>query len=287
MNRLTCEMCNSTDMVKQDGFFICQSCGTKYSLEEAKKMMIEGTVDIQGTVKVDNSSFVEKFIANARRAKEKGDWEEVEKYYNKVEENDPQNIEAIFYSAYGKAMLSLSDGDKFKRKQKFEVLNNSISIIDDFYDTSKSEELTKIISNISTDIIIMSQSSFVYNKTRENNISVDDRNETYQLFSLSEYLFIKTLENIIKKDPSNTKLYRILINHYKRIIVDVLINAKIANALREDMQKAMEKLKQLDPSYVIEELPPKRKSAFLINLISFAVTFIVLSLIILLIFNIL
>jgi len=33
--------------------FVCQHCGTKYSVEEAKKLMIEGTVDVQGTVKVD------------------------------------------------------------------------------------------------------------------------------------------------------------------------------------------------------------------------------------------
>lgn len=55
MKQLTCEMCGSTDLVKQDSFFVCQTCGTKYSVEEAKKMMIEGTVDVQGTVKVDRS----------------------------------------------------------------------------------------------------------------------------------------------------------------------------------------------------------------------------------------
>ena len=37
MKRLTCEMCGSIDLVKQDGMFVCQSCGTKYSLEEAIK----------------------------------------------------------------------------------------------------------------------------------------------------------------------------------------------------------------------------------------------------------
>ena len=44
MKQLTCEMCGSTDLMKQDGVFVCQSCGTKYSVEEAKKMMVEGTV---------------------------------------------------------------------------------------------------------------------------------------------------------------------------------------------------------------------------------------------------
>ena len=56
MKQLTCEMCGSTDLMKQDGVFVCQSCGTKYSVEEAKKMMVEGTVDVTvSTVKFDIS----------------------------------------------------------------------------------------------------------------------------------------------------------------------------------------------------------------------------------------
>ena len=39
MKQLTCEMCGSTDLIKQDGFFVCQTCGCKYSVEEAKKMI--------------------------------------------------------------------------------------------------------------------------------------------------------------------------------------------------------------------------------------------------------
>ena len=78
MKQLVCEMCGSTELVKQDGFFVCESCGCKYTVEEAKKMMIEGTVDVTGsTVKVDNSAFVENYLANARRAYAKEDWEEV------------------------------------------------------------------------------------------------------------------------------------------------------------------------------------------------------------------
>lgn len=55
-------MCGGTDLIKQDGVFVCQYCGTKYSVEEARKMMIDGTVDVQGTVKIDNSAFVQKIF---------------------------------------------------------------------------------------------------------------------------------------------------------------------------------------------------------------------------------
>ena len=41
MKALVCEMCNSNDIVKQDGYYVCQTCGTKYSVEEARKLMIE------------------------------------------------------------------------------------------------------------------------------------------------------------------------------------------------------------------------------------------------------
>ena len=41
MKKLVCEMCGSSDLLKQDGVFVCQGCGCKYSVEEARKMMVE------------------------------------------------------------------------------------------------------------------------------------------------------------------------------------------------------------------------------------------------------
>lgn len=140
LKALTCEMCGSTDMIKQNGVFVCQSCGTKYSLEEAKRMMIAGTVNVAGTVTVDNSAFIKKSLDNARRALGKDDWEEVEKYYNIVEREFPKCIEAVFFSSFGKAMYSLSDQEYFKRQQKFEVLIKSISVINDYYEETTEDK---------------------------------------------------------------------------------------------------------------------------------------------------
>lgn len=152
VKQLTCEMCGSTDLMKQDGMFVCQSCGCKYSVEEAKKMMIEGTVDVQGTVKVDNTAFVQKYLANARRAKEKEDWSETEKYYNMVEQNDPTNIEAIFYSTFARVKQALLEAEtKEKRQGVFNVLVKSVSIIDDNYDNTKKEH-QKLLFEIMDDI---------------------------------------------------------------------------------------------------------------------------------------
>lgn len=104
MKALTCEMCGSTNLIKQDGVFVCQSCGTKYSIEEAKKMMVEGTVDVKGTVKVDVSDELKNLYEVARRAKDSDNSENASKYYDMILVKDPSSWEANFYVVYFKAM---------------------------------------------------------------------------------------------------------------------------------------------------------------------------------------
>lgn len=90
MKQLTCEMCGSTDLVKQNGLYVCQSCGTKYSVEEAKKMMVEGTVEIQGTVEVtgtvqmDTSTEIDNLYQIARRARNEDNEQNAAKYYDMI-----------------------------------------------------------------------------------------------------------------------------------------------------------------------------------------------------------
>ena len=44
MQKLQCELCGSVDIVRtDDGFFRCEHCGCKYTLEQAKAML--GTVE--------------------------------------------------------------------------------------------------------------------------------------------------------------------------------------------------------------------------------------------------
>ncbi|MBO6024953.1 MAG: TFIIB-type zinc finger domain-containing protein [Bacteroidales bacterium] len=104
MKALKCELCGSNDVVKQDGLFVCQHCGTKYSVEEAKKMMVEGTVDVKGTVKVDTSDELKNLYEIARRAKDSDNSENAAKYYDMILVKDPSSWEANFYVVYYKAM---------------------------------------------------------------------------------------------------------------------------------------------------------------------------------------
>ena len=253
MKQLKCEMCGSTDLLKQDGMFVCQTCGTKYSVEEAKKMMIEGTVDVQGTVKVDNSSFVKNYIENARRAMQKEDWEEVEKYYNLVEQNDPKNIEAIFYSSYGKARLSMIDDDIFKRQQICGVLCNNISVIDDNYNIEKSEENQKIISQMNDDLFKMYNTSFVYTKRFNGYFSTDNRSETYLLFAKMAIGFIESLKNIIKIDDQII-YWKLIYSQYKYLSSSKGVPTfKEQNNYRELALNTGKKIQEKDPSFKVDE----------------------------------
>lgn len=105
MKRLTCEICGSTDLIKQDGVFVCQSCGTKYSVEEAKKMMVEGPDNVSGSAgRADTSNELANLYQLARRAKANKNSENAAKYYDMILIKDPASWEANFYSVYFKAM---------------------------------------------------------------------------------------------------------------------------------------------------------------------------------------
>ena len=145
-------MCEGTEFAKVDGMFVCQNCGTKYSPEEAKGMMVEVEGEVQDTVKAENTSSVEKNLASARRAKQKENWKDVEKYYSMVEQDDPANIEAVFYSAFAQVKLALLEAEsKDKRQNVFNILSKAVSEIGETYDNT-SEENQNLLSQIMDDI---------------------------------------------------------------------------------------------------------------------------------------
>ena len=252
MKQLTCEMCGSTELIKQDGLFVCQFCGCKYSVEEAKKMMIEGTVEVKGTVKIDNTESVEKYLINARRAMEREDWEETIKYYSLVEENDPSNIEAIFYGSYGKAKKSLIDSDLYKRQAVFNVLVKCISLIGDNYDANNNyEEQLKVFDKFSIDLLNLFGSQFVYNKKKDAHgvETWNDKKETLSLFSKACLAYCDVTSSIALKHQNDEKI----IPYYKIAIImgeycrKHLIVRK--GALRKVISSYHEKIREIDPTY--------------------------------------
>ncbi len=134
MKPLTCEMCGSNNLIKQEGVFVCQSCGTKYSVEEARKMMIEGTVTVDGTVRVDDSEKNKKLINNylemAKSALAGSDDEGAIVYSNKVLEIDTENYEAWVIKA--KIAGSGSSLNNIKIPQAITAAKRAISLAPEF-----------------------------------------------------------------------------------------------------------------------------------------------------------
>lgn len=95
---IKCEICGSNDLVKKDGYYVCQYCNTKYSLEDAKKLIVEGTV------KIDNSEQIEKYYKIAREARDCNNANDAFKYYDLIRQERPDDWEASFFSIYYRAI---------------------------------------------------------------------------------------------------------------------------------------------------------------------------------------
>lgn len=206
MVKMVCEMCNASDFVKEEGLFVCQYCGVKYTHEEAKRMIIEGTV------KVDRTEEKETSLANARRAMKMEDWASADKFYGMVLERDAENYEAIFYHAYAKVKLALVTPELFQRKAAFKVLHNAIKILVEIFTAEKEKEYREVLTQIGKDIMAMANSDFVYNSTIVWNgikaVTEDDRNATIRLYNELGMAYAVALETMATKIPDAQKQNR-------------------------------------------------------------------------------
>ena len=85
MQKLQCELCGSVDIVRgDDGFFHCEHCGCKYTLEQAKALL--GTVETTiGTAEL------ERLLKNAKTQYDIGEFSEAENTYTQVTKQFPDD----------------------------------------------------------------------------------------------------------------------------------------------------------------------------------------------------
>ena len=111
MKKIVCEICESERIRKENGYFVCLDCGTQYSLDEAKKLLQESTLNNQ-------DDYIEQ--GNAPKTEEKNDLFIVEggtlvKY--KGDETNvtiPNGITEIFFEAFSQSKnlesITIPDG---------------------------------------------------------------------------------------------------------------------------------------------------------------------------------
>ena len=127
MNTLVCELCNSSDFIKHDGLFVCQNCGTKYTVEEARNIIFGTNAPQPQPVApqpeaapyanpyaapysnpyanpyaapapmINQANELENLFKAARNARETGDIQSALRHYERITVIAPDAWEALFF----------------------------------------------------------------------------------------------------------------------------------------------------------------------------------------------
>lgn len=262
-----CPECGANLKINENakGELTCPYCGGTYLVENAINIVnneIINNNNFSGANVVINQNakdaYIKQYLENARRALSKDDFEEVEKYYNMVEQYDPTNIEAIFFSSYGKASLSMFENNQFKRGQICDVFCKSISVIDDNYNVAQSENNQILIKEMHTALFKMYNTQFVYTVTTNSYGSTDNSSETLYLFAKMAFAFIESLENIIKIDDQLI-YWKMIYEQRKYLANNKGLTVDARNKNRELALSVGDKIQEKDPNFVIDEIPEATK----------------------------
>ena len=155
---MICDICGNANIIKKDGVYICQDCGTKYSLEEAKKLFKETSeCSIENSNETEELSEIEKMYRVARRARNI-DYQTASKVYEKILLNNPDDWEALFYLSYCKGLAN--------KKRNYDDLRSfrvtatlSVGLIEE--QVKNPNELRTAYHNISRDYGEYMEKSFV------------------------------------------------------------------------------------------------------------------------------
>lgn len=124
MKKMACELCGGTDFIKQDGVFVCQSCGTKYSVEEAKRMVNEDEPKTKAKTKAKadaNADVTLKLLTVAKNEYDAGNMSNAEKKCDKLLEIEPTNYQALMLKA--KAIIKTAGYEREEEAYHFFVLS--------------------------------------------------------------------------------------------------------------------------------------------------------------------
>lgn len=86
MKAIKCELCGSNQLIKNDGYYQCEHCGTKYTLEEAKKLIVSGTVEV-----VTGNAEKERLLKNANVFLQLNEYGKAMDIYQKIQNQFPDD----------------------------------------------------------------------------------------------------------------------------------------------------------------------------------------------------
>lgn len=109
MKIFTCDICGTDDLVRQGDYFVCQSCGTKYAVDEVKHS-ISDLLDIKIPKVVEQG--MEHVSANDRTAlgtsltKDFSIFAEVEKEVKNLNQQGKRVVQIIYGGGNGAIILN-------------------------------------------------------------------------------------------------------------------------------------------------------------------------------------
>lgn len=255
MKKLTCEMCGSTDLIKQDGIFVCQTCGTKYSVEDAKKMMSGETVEVTGSVKVDVSEKVQNLYVMARRAKDENNAELAAKYYEMISIENPNDWESMFYFNYFKAK-NTTLGDMRNSVYRFDKSLDSVFAVIDKTDKSEDEKwaiIEEILEKVdSMGDSFLSWAKSHYRKFSDTSDSIDElEDRAWAIADMQKNMALRLSDHYFDRSKEKQVQYmKSYVENY--LLKDTLDKRFIDLTLKyysDKLLKAEEYIKVIDPTY--------------------------------------
>ena len=266
MNVIKCELCGSNELRKIDGEYECIYCHTKYTLEEAKKLMVE----IEGTVKIDTSSKEENYKKLAERAFKDELYDQAYDYYNKLLELDSDNWEFVFKKGLCAAWQSTLAN--FRIDEAVKASKNSFNIIE--VENIKLENKEKVCYEMAYEInkVVVAFCNLAQNHYTEfwetDSAAPDYWSQLEKCISCNEYamnlikeytvidkdrsLYISILKNLIVYcvEICAKRKYKSGYNQYGPTYGDIWYKNELRAPILQKYDMYVAELRPLEPNYV-------------------------------------
>lgn len=133
MKTLICELCEGTDFIKENSVYVCRTCGAKFTVEEARKML-QGSSDTQGsevtasrpkpvsTETPDN--LINNYLVLANNAISVGNYIEADTYASKILELKSDHPQAWLLK--GTSVGWMSDMQTNRLGEAINCFNNAV-----------------------------------------------------------------------------------------------------------------------------------------------------------------
>ncbi len=198
MKKIVCELCDCTEFTKDGGMFVCNSCGTKYSAEEAKALMkeVEGDAPAVGAPAGmpqanPNQQQIENLLVLASNAFESANNEETESYCNKVIELDVTCYKAWLLK--GQAIGWQSQYGNPRVQEGANAMRKAYDFAPEEEKVDVAKQAITAIGRICDALCNLAKQNFSQNPTQDNRLKFG---EFVRLFSESTRLFMDVSDEI-------------------------------------------------------------------------------------------